>query len=145
MAQIFKKQQKVKFQHCDAAGIVFYPRFLEMLNELVEDWFEEELGFPFKELHHGEGVPTADLKVAFSSPARMGDTFEKSMYVSKLGDSSLTYQFKFAFQDRIILRGECVLVHVILSDEKLKAMPWAHQVRMNIERFHHPDGIKDEI
>jgi len=135
MGQVFSKTQKVKFQHCDAAGIVFYPRFLEMLNELVEDWFEEELGFPFKELHHGEGVPTADLKVAFVSPARMGDVFEKTLTVIKLGNSSLTYQFKFVFPDRIVLQGECTLVHVGLSDERLRSQAWSNSVRENIERF----------
>ena len=135
MWQVFTKTQKVKFQHCDAAGIVFYPRFMEMLNELVEDWFEEELGFPFKELHHGEGIPTADLKVAFVSPARLGDVFVKSLTVSKLGNSSLTYNFKFAFEDRIVLQGECTLVHVGLSQDQLKSQPWSNSVRENIQRF----------
>ena len=135
MGQVFSRTQKVKFQHCDAAGIVFYPRFLEMLNELVEDWFEEELEFPFKELHHGEGVPTADLKVAFVSPARLGDVFEKTLSVVKLGNSSLTYRFQFALKDRIVLQGECTLVHVELSEEKLKAHPWKNSVRENIMRF----------
>lgn len=135
MGQVFTKKQKVKFQHCDAAGIVFYPRFMEMLNELVEDWFEEELGFPFKELHHGEGIPTADLKVAFVSPARLGDVFVKSLTVSKLGNSSLTYNFKFAFEDRIVLQGECILVHVGLSQDQLKSQPWSNSVRENIQRF----------
>ncbi|GGE09664.1 MULTISPECIES: acyl-CoA thioesterase [Sphingobacterium] len=135
MGQVFTKKQKVKFQHCDAAGIVFYPRFMEMLNELVEDWFEEELGFPFKELHHGEGIPTADLKVAFVSPARLGDVFVKSLTVSKLGNSSLTYNFKFAFEDRIVLQGECTLVHVGLSQDQLKSQPWSNSVRENIQRF----------
>ena len=36
MNQIFTKQEKIKFKHVDYAGIVFYPRFLEMLNDLVE-------------------------------------------------------------------------------------------------------------
>lgn len=135
MGLVFTKTQKVKFQHCDAAGIVFYPRFMEMLNELVEDWFEEELGFPFKELHHGEGIPTADLKVAFVSPARLGDVFVKSLTVSKLGNSSLTYNFKFAFEDLIVLQGECTLVHVGLSQDQLKSQPWSNSVRENIQRF----------
>lgn len=135
MGLIFSKPQKVKFQHCDAAGIVFYPRFLEMLNELVEDWFEEELDFPFKQLHHAEGIPTADLKIAFVSPARLGDVFEKSLFVTRIGNSSLTYQFKFAFEDQIILQGECTLVHVGLSDNKLKSQPWPTKVKENVERF----------
>lgn len=135
MGLIFSKSQKVKLQHCDVSGIVFYPRFLEMLNELVEDWFEEELDFPFSELYHGEGVPTADLQIAFVSPARLGDIFEKSLYVIRLEDSSLTYQFKFAFEDSLILQGECTLIHVGLTDDKLKSESWTNRVRENIQRF----------
>ena len=46
----YTKQEKVRFQHVDYAGIVFYPRFLEMLNCLVEDWFEEALDRPFSKM-----------------------------------------------------------------------------------------------
>ena len=28
----------VRFAHCDPAGIVFFPRYMEMFNNLVEDW-----------------------------------------------------------------------------------------------------------
>ena len=39
MENAFIKKEKVRFQHVDYAGIVFYPRFLEMLNCLVEDYY----------------------------------------------------------------------------------------------------------
>ena len=35
MAFVFP--QKVRFQHCDPAGIVFYPRYFEMLNTTIEE------------------------------------------------------------------------------------------------------------
>ena len=57
----FTTQRKVRFQHCDPAGIVFYPRYFEMINSVVEDWFEEVLQHDFNKLHveSGTGVPTA--------------------------------------------------------------------------------------
>ena len=36
MGKIFERNKRVRFAHCDPAGIVFYPRYFEMLNELVE-------------------------------------------------------------------------------------------------------------
>ena len=33
----------VQFAHCDPAGIVFYARYFEIINEVVEDWFEDAL------------------------------------------------------------------------------------------------------
>ena len=32
----FTLTQKVLFKHCDPAGIVFYPRYFEMINDCVE-------------------------------------------------------------------------------------------------------------
>lgn len=47
----FVTTAKVRFAHADAAGIVFYPRYFEMLNGAVEDWFEQDIGLDFKTLH----------------------------------------------------------------------------------------------
>ena len=43
----------IRFRHCDAAGIVFYPRYFEMMNDLVEDWFAE-LGMGLCEFARGQ-------------------------------------------------------------------------------------------
>jgi 4-hydroxybenzoyl-CoA thioesterase len=43
---LFSINQKVLFKHCDPAGIVFYPRYFEMINDCVEAFFDE-IGTPF--------------------------------------------------------------------------------------------------
>ena len=35
----FTRDLIIRFEHCDAAGIIFYPRFFGLVNETVEDWF----------------------------------------------------------------------------------------------------------
>ena len=42
-AQVYRSTVLVRFADCDPAGIVFYPRYMEMFNALVEDWFREGL------------------------------------------------------------------------------------------------------
>ena len=42
----FLHPQAVLFRHCDPAGIVFYPRYFEMLNDCVEAFLDTELGIP---------------------------------------------------------------------------------------------------
>jgi 4-hydroxybenzoyl-CoA thioesterase len=44
MADVFVRDKRVRFQHCDPAGIVFYPQYFVMIHELMEDWFTEALG-----------------------------------------------------------------------------------------------------
>lgn len=133
----FVKDQKIKFSHCDFAGIVFYPRFLEMLNELVEDWFDEVLDYSFLKMHPNGGVPTVDLKVKFKSPARLGDILTKTLCVVELSDKSVTYGFQFTNMDKTVLEGTAVLVNVELDKIKKEIKPrsWDKSVRDIMEKY----------
>ena len=133
----FNKEQKVKFSHCDFAGIVFYPRFLEMLNELVEDWFEEVLDFSFLKMHPNGGVPTVDLKIKFKSPTRLRDVLIKTLWVVELSDKSVTYGFEFTNKEKIVLGGTAVLVNVELDKIKKEIKPtsWNKEVRSKMEMY----------
>ena len=115
----FIKEQKIKFKHIDYAGIVFYPRFLEMLNDLVEDWFEEALDRPFSKMHETNGMPTVDLKVQFKKAARLGEVIVKELWVKELRSSSLLCGFLFKNQqNETVLEGEVTLVNVTIGDDR---------------------------
>ena len=60
---------RIEFNHCDPAGIVFYPRYFEMTNSTVETFFREVAGHSYAAMmESGEGVPTARLEVNFHAP-----------------------------------------------------------------------------
>jgi len=87
----FTLQQKVRFQHCDPAGIVFYPRYFEMINATVEEWFAQRLGVPFETLHGSldAAVPTVSMTVEFHAPSRLGDVLEFRLRPTRIGRSSV--------------------------------------------------------
>ena len=131
----FIKQEKIRFQHIDFAGIVFYPRYLEMLNALVEDWFEEALHRPFHKMHETNGIPTVDLKVQFKKAARLGETLTKELWVKELRSSSLLCGFLFKNQDNeTILEGEVTLVNVTIEADRkaIKSEPFKEEIRNKI-------------
>ena len=138
MENAFIKKEKVRFQHVDYAGIVFYPRFLEMLNCLVEDFYEEALSLPFKNLHETGGIPTVDLKIQFKKAARLGDELTKYLWVKTLGSSSMLCGFKFEHEDgSVCLEGEVTLVRVDFSEnrQRIKASPFPAAMRAKLELF----------
>ncbi|MCR5862484.1 acyl-CoA thioesterase [Flavobacterium sp. J372] len=142
MENTFIKKEKVRFQHVDYAGIVFYPRFLEMLNNIVEDFYEEALDMPFKNIHKTGGIPTVDLKVQFKKAARLGDELTKYFWVKKLGSSSMNCGFKFEHEDgSICLEGEVSLVRVDFNADRndIKASPFPDEMRAKLERYVIPD------
>lgn len=134
----FIKQEKIRFQHIDYAGIVFYPRFLEMLNGLVEDWFEEALDRPFSKMHQTNGIPTVDLKVQFKKAARLGETLTKKLWVKELKSSSLICGFRFEDENgATCLEGEVTLVNVKISEdrESIKAEAFTEEMKEKISKF----------
>jgi 4-hydroxybenzoyl-CoA thioesterase len=138
MSQLFIKTEKIRFKHVDYAGIVFYPRFLEMLNDLVEDWFEEALDRPFSKIHETNGIPTVDLKVQFKKAARIGDALTKQLWVKNLGGASVTCGFKFADENgKTCLEGEVTLVNVALNkgNSNIKAEAFSEDTRTRINQY----------
>ncbi|MFN3757406.1 MAG: acyl-CoA thioesterase [Flavobacterium sp.] len=134
----FVKTQKIKFKHIDYAGIVFYPRFLEMLNDLVEDWFEEALDRPFSKMHESNGIPTVDLKVQFRHPARLGEVLTKKLWVKELKSASVVCGFQYTNeQQKIVLEGEVTLVNVKISEDRnhIKAESFNEAMKEKISKF----------
>jgi 4-hydroxybenzoyl-CoA thioesterase len=134
----FIKHEKVRFQHVDYAGIVFYPRFLEMLNGLVEDWFEEALNRPFSKMHETNGIPTVDLKIQFKSAARLGEILTKKIWVIELKNSSILCGFEFVNEsDNTVLTGEVTLVNVVFNNERngIKAEAFSESIKKIIKQY----------
>lgn len=138
MNNTFTKQEKIKFKHIDYAGIVFYPRFLEMLNDLVEDWFEEALDRPFSKMHETNGIPTVDLKIQFKNPARLGEVLTKKLWVKDIGFASVLCGFQFVNEKEVtVLEGEVTLVNVAFNIERnsIKAQPFTEEIKNKIKHY----------
>ena len=134
----FTKTEKIRFKHVDYAGIVFYPRFLEMLNDLVEDWFEEALDRPFSDMHETNGIPTVDLKVQFKNAARLGEILTKKLWVKELKNSSVICGFEFINQNnKTVLEGEVTLVNVKIQEDRnsIKAETFNEEMKKKISKY----------
>jgi 4-hydroxybenzoyl-CoA thioesterase len=90
----FTHRVRVRFGDCDPAGIVFYPRYFEMLNGTVEAFFAEALDYSFARIHveEGCGVPTAHLDVDFHAPSRLGEVLRFDLKVTRIGRTSVGFE-----------------------------------------------------
>lgn len=134
----FIKEEQIRFRHTDFAGIVFYPRFLEMLNDLVEDWFDEALNRPFSKIHETNGIPTVDLKVQFKNAARIGEVLTKKLWAKELKSSSVVCGFLFINQeDKTVLEGEVTLVNVAIAEDRktIKAEAFNEETKNKILNY----------
>ncbi len=121
----FTFPQKVLFKHCDPAGIVFYPRYFEMINDCIEAFFCE-IGAPFETLHQTAAVPTAQISTTFHAPSRHGDPLVLDLFVDKIGRSSLDISLTGTTDTKSRFSAKSTLVYVTLAD---KSQAWPDAIR----------------
>ena len=117
---------------------MFFPRFLEMANDLVEDWFDARLALPFREFHlrRGWGAPLVNTRVDFLKACRLGETLQLELGVEALGRSSvvLAIRGRTRGEERLRLRHKLAIV----SLETRRAIAIPGEMRERVVRFAAP-------
>jgi 4-hydroxybenzoyl-CoA thioesterase len=108
----FTVTRKIRFGQTDPAGIVYYPNYFDMFNEIVEDWFEDDLGYSFERMHvrEGFGVPIVTVTCDFIRPCRLSEQFTLSLFVQHMGSTSLHLRVSGSVEGQERIRASMVLV-----------------------------------
>lgn len=88
----FHVPHRIRFSECDPAGIVFYPQYFVLFNDLLEAWIDAVTPDGFSDLIVNKrwGLPTVHLEAEFFAISRMGDDVTLSLRVERLGTKSMT-------------------------------------------------------
>ncbi len=131
----FEQPLRIRFAHCDPAGIVFFPQYLVMINNLVEDWVSDALGIPYADLlaKRRTGLPTVSLHCEFTAISRMGDLVTMGLSVERLGTKSIALDIGCRLGDEQRMRIRQVLVCTSLDTHRAIDIP--ADLRSAIQRF----------
>ena len=131
----FTRNVPIRFSHCDAAGIVYFPHYFDMFNGLIEDWYTEELGFDYAELVMGSrtGFPFVRIECDFKIPSRMGEVIALTLLAERLGRSSLGVAIVCHRDGFERLRAR--MVTAMMSLETRKPVPIPPPLRAAIEAY----------
>ncbi|MHA3914606.1 acyl-CoA thioesterase [Halovulum sp. GXIMD14793] len=128
----FRFSQKVLFKHCDPAGIVFYPRYFEMINDAIEVMFSDLLNWPFEDIHQNGAVPTAAFDVNFDAPSRHGELLDLDLTLLVIGGSSLTLRTEARCKAELRFIAGQTLVYVNSDGRPQK---WPESIREKINKL----------
>lgn len=134
----YTREIQIEFNHCDPAGIVFYPRYFEMTNSVVENFFADVVGRSFAAMHGigvrggaQNGVPTVSLAAEFVAPSRLGDKVLFSLTVEKIGRSSVSLKIEGHRGAELRLRVALVLVWI----EDMTSAAWPEAMRARLAAY----------
>jgi 4-hydroxybenzoyl-CoA thioesterase len=134
-AAAFVDEQRVRFEECDPAGIVFFARWFEMMNRAVEDWFTGALGLDYNALiRDGRiGLGYAHSSCDFLRPGLMGDRLRFTVLVERLGRGSITLLLHGHRGEEQVIRGRLVIATTSL--ETHAAIPVPAAIRQAVEAY----------
>lgn len=86
----FVRNRRVRFSDCDPAGIVFYPQYFVIFNDLLEEWVDSilEEGFAGYITSARCGMPTVRLEAEFKAISRMGEDVRLCLDLVRIGARS---------------------------------------------------------
>lgn len=132
----FHLTQKVLFRHCDPAGIVFYPRYFEMVNDAVESFFSDVVGYPFSEMHETHAVPTVKLDASFVNASRLGDELDFAIKPVRIGGASLDLNVTCSCDGEPRFNVDVTLVHVT---KEMRSQRWSEPTRDILSSYSNQD------
>ena len=134
-SSLFSLRSLVRFTHTDPAGYVFFPRYFEMLQAVVEEWFTEALDLKYADLIIGLrlGTPTASIQCVFKKPSRLGDALEIAVLLEHVGNSSFRLRFRGGVDGDLRLEAVSTLVLINLDDGRPRPIP--SDLRAPMERY----------
>ncbi len=132
--RMFQFERSVRFEDVDAAGIVFFAKYLGICHEAMEAFFGAmEGGYVHLIRDRHVGFPAVHVDVDYRAPLRYGDAVRIAMDVTKIGRSSVTLRYRFV---RVADGVEVALVHhtCAVSDLlKLRAVAIPDDIRALLE------------
>lgn len=136
-ASAFRSKQLVRYSHCDPGERVYFARFFDMFNAVLEEWFAEGLGCPWgTELM----VPPRDLRVPslvidaeFLRACVLGETLDFDLWVRDIGRSSFELALAASMGGEPRLRAAWKLCLISLTP--MKAVPIPDELRREMQRY----------
>lgn len=130
----FEATRVLRFGDCDPAGIAYYPRYFDLLNGVVEDWWIS-MGVPWRTLF-GErriGLPTVRFEVDFRAPAFLEDELRFTLSIRRIGGKSI--ELEHLVQRGATTLWQCAQTLVATSLDSHRSIPWPDDLRAALVSF----------
>ena len=134
-SRFFVVQDRVRWADVDLVGIMRYSAFTRLV-ELAEQELCREAGLSYSEIFVAPTVwlPRRKLSIEYLAPVRIDDLLDLVTFVSRMGDTSLTYHVDIWNQAGTLV-ASAELVVVCVTAAEFRKIPMSPEFRDALEPF----------
>jgi YbgC/YbaW family acyl-CoA thioester hydrolase len=135
MGEAFEHSGRVRFHQADPAGVLFYGRVFELVNDAYEE-LVRAAGFVYDD-HFGMqdyATPVVHIEADFRRPMAAGELLRVRLTVPRLGRSSFTLAYAISGEDGLE-RASGTVVHAFVAADTFTTIEIPPAVRAALARF----------
>lgn len=135
MSAPFAHTVRLRFHQADPAGVLFYGRVYELVNDAYEE-LVRDAGFEYDD-HFGltdYATPVVHVEADYKRPMLPGEVLTVELAITRLGRSSFTLAFSIVGADRQ-MRATGNIVHAFVNAETFNTIEIPGHVRAALERY----------
>ncbi len=130
----FAYDRPVRFEDVDAAGIVFFARFLTYAHEAMESALGGlEGGYVRLVMERRIGMPAVHVECDFRAPLRFGDVARIATSATRIGNKSVTFRYEFTRAKDGVSVATIEHVCAVTNLDAMRAIPVPDDVRALLE------------
>jgi acyl-CoA thioester hydrolase len=141
----FHHNLRVRFAETDLQQIVFNGNYMTYYDVAWTEYFRE-IGFEWKDLlAMGADTVLARTTMEFKWPARFDEILEIYTRVSKIGNTSVTFEFEIYREGDDRLINAASSLYVCINPETQRPVPVPDPLRARLAEFEGKDFSKPEV
>lgn len=135
----FSTRITVRFGDVDPAGLVYYPVLLHYCHTAMEEFFAARCSTSYARLVSEEriGFPTVNVRAEFFAPFVYGDEVDVEVWVSRVGRSSATFEYRLLHASDAAPRASATIVQVATALDGLRPVTIPEKLRLAFEQSAH--------
>ena len=132
---MYKIVDKVRLPDTDSAGILFFANYIKLAHIIYEE-FISEIGFPLQFVIDKSDflILIVHTEADYKKSLKLGEKYELSLKVSKIGSRSFTLNYTFYNSDNVV-SAEIQTVHVLVNKESMKSKTIPEDLRQALEKY----------
>lgn len=125
----YRHQVRVRYADCDMQGVVYNSHYLTFVDDAFDCWLRS-LDPRFED--HGWEVMLKRAEIEWHAPARLAETIDVDVEVTRWGTTSMGVGFRGAVGDRHVF--DVTIAYVVVDAQDYRPLPIPDELRDHLSR-----------
>jgi acyl-CoA thioester hydrolase len=119
----FRHTLRIRYQECDAQGVVYFARYPEYYDITITELFREAVGSYQAMVDGGSDMVVAEQSIRYRGSGRFDELVDVEVTIDKLGDTSMLSSYTIKRDGELLVEGDMRHVFIEVQTKRKRSIP----------------------